>query len=101
MALALTERGEVMRLKLRLRAAPKRTDGKTLIVVFDIPERVARVRRVLRQFLRSAGFTRMQDSVWTLERQGEAELVAILKRMGASKWVRCFLSKEVGGWARK
>jgi hypothetical protein len=100
-ALVLTEKGEMMRLKLKLKASPKRIDGKTLIIVFDIPERVARVRRILRQFLRSTGFTRLQDSVWALERHGESEITKLLERMNASKWVRCFLSEEIGESARK
>ena len=96
MLLALTEKGEVMRLKLRLKSAPKRVDGKLMIIVFDIPERVARIRRILRHFLRSTGFIRMQDSVWATDHQVENDIIWLLKRLNTSQWVRCFLSEEVG-----
>lgn len=43
---------------------PRRWDGVWRIVLFDIPERKARQRKILRDKLRDLGFYQLQKSVW-------------------------------------
>ena len=43
---------------------PKRWDGKWRVIAFDVREERKKLRPVLRQMLRGAGFVLLQDSVW-------------------------------------
>src|SRR5512135_1673780 len=72
--LVLTERGRFMKLRLELRCTPLRSDGKYLIVAFDVPERQSAYRKALRSILRECGFVRLQDSVWRTETSAERPL---------------------------
>lgn len=54
-------------------------DGKWRIVVFDIPETHAHLRRKIRSILKRAGFIKMQQSVWVFPHDCE-ELAALLKK---------------------
>lgn len=93
--LALTEKGRNAKSRLQIRVASKRRDGKILIVAFDIPEHQAGSRNTLRYFLRSCGFSRLQDSVWVTDREAESPLSAWLAQARLSDWIRVFLSEEL------
>ncbi len=56
----------------------KRWDKKWRIVIFDIPEARARLRRHLAVTLRNIGLYRLQDSVWVFPHDTE-ELITLLK----------------------
>lgn len=43
---------------------PRRWDGRWRVLIFDVPERKRQLRVRLTATLRSAGFVRLQDSVW-------------------------------------
>ncbi len=66
--LKLTEHGQrrIERVLLKEYVIPPQVlwDGKWRVLMFDIRERRRRVRSRLRQLLQSAGFVRLQDSVW-------------------------------------
>ncbi|MEK7546097.1 MAG: CRISPR-associated endonuclease Cas2 [Patescibacteria group bacterium] len=95
--LVLTDKGKVAKLRLLTRSAPRRPDGKRLVVAFDIPERQRALRQTLRNFLRSCGCVRLQDSVWVSDREIDAPLSAWFKRLPtrSSGWVRLFLAEEI------
>lgn len=57
---------------------PRRWDGKWRTLIFDIPERRRRARDKVREYLRSSGFIRAQDSVWIHPYPCE-EFVVLLK----------------------
>lgn len=71
---------ELAKLSLALAkpARQKRWDGKWRILIFDIPEKRRRARQHIRVMLRSAGFERIQDSVWLYPFPCE-EYVTLLK----------------------
>jgi DNA-binding transcriptional regulator PaaX len=64
----LTDNGResIERLLMQEYQIPERIrwDGKWRMLIFDIHEGRRRVRTQLRQLLQSAGFVRLQDSVW-------------------------------------
>lgn len=57
---------------------PKHWDKKWRLLIFDIPERRRRTRRLLRQTLQNLGLVRLQDSVWIYPYDCE-DLVTLLK----------------------
>ena len=54
-------------------------DGKWRVVVFDIPERLRRMRYEVRSILKRAGFVQLQKSVWIFPHESQ-ELVELLQR---------------------
>jgi DNA-binding transcriptional regulator PaaX len=42
----------------------KRKDGKWLMVMFDVPEKIKRSRNLLRSILQNLGYKKFQHSVW-------------------------------------
>ncbi len=65
LSLSLTDDGYLIALRLAMinesNMLPK---GELCLVVFDIPESARNTRRRLRLFLKSVGFSRLQQSVW-------------------------------------
>ena len=80
--LRLTPRGEktlqALSLRAQLRKRPKRWDGKWRVLIFDIPEYRASLRRRIRDSLREIGFVRLQHSVWVYPYDCE-DFIALLK----------------------
>ncbi len=79
---ALTAAGEKLLRRWQLAdyklTRPKKWDKKWRIVIFDIPERKKRIRDEVRRILTSAGFRRLQDSVWVYPHDCE-DVIALLK----------------------
>ena len=94
---SLTEKGEAAYLKMLIRQAKERRDGKMLVVLFDIPEREKSSRTVLRHFLKSSGFTRLQWSVWTSYKEVAEALGRWVRIRRLGKWVRILKAEAVRG----
>ena len=65
--------------------------GRTTIVSFDIPEDVRHLRNKLRNFLKKAGFTMAQRSVWTTKKDVSELMRLLIEDLGLTKWVNVFL----------
>src|SRR3989338_3502790 len=57
---------------------PKRWDRKWRIIIFDIPEKMKKVRDEVREILKSSAFLRLQDSVWVYPYDCE-DVIGLLK----------------------
>lgn len=57
---------------------PYKWDKKWRVIIFDIPEKKKKVRDQIRQLFISAGFYRLQDSVWVYPYDCE-DIVGLLK----------------------
>lgn len=91
---SLTGRGEAELLKRRMKYAPVRSDGKTILVTFDIPEHGKRAREALRHFLRASGFRMLQWSVWATEKDVDKALRSWIRSRGLGSWVRIFVVEK-------
>lgn len=80
-----------------IRDAPPCRDGKRVFVIFDIPESQRRARDFLRHHLRSAGFTRIQQSVWMTDRDVAAELSAWVRYRALERWLMILLAEAPPG----
>ena len=79
----LTDRGEKIldlnRKKLSLvENRPKKWDRRYRLIMFDIPEKRRKIRKLLRFEMQEIGFLRIQDSVWVYPFDCE-EFMALLK----------------------
>lgn len=57
---------------------PKKWDRKWRCIIFDIPEKKKNIREQVRNLLRSAGFYRLQDSVWVYPYDCE-DIIGLMK----------------------
>ena len=57
---------------------PKKWDGQWRVIIFDIPEKLKKLRDYIRLLLFRAGFVRLQDSVWVYPYDCE-DLINLLK----------------------
>lgn len=57
---------------------PRKWDKKWRVIIFDIPEKKKKVRDQIRNLFVSAGFSRLQDSVWVYPYDCE-DIVGLLK----------------------
>ncbi len=70
---------------------PKKLIGTArLMVIFDIPEENARMRRRFRLLLREWHFSQAQKSVWISDFDYKKELVRAIEELGLKKCVQVF-----------
>lgn len=94
----LAPRGKQKILKIRHRVGSKpkkRKDGKWIMVVFDIPERMRKYRDDFRDYLISFGFQNFQKSIWVCPYDVLKELEEIIRILSLDKFVRIFFIEEV------
>lgn len=84
----LTDQGWRRALRDRVRGETKRCEGGVCIIIFDIPEKLRHIRKVLRLFLKEAGFKKLQHSVWMTDKDVIEPLMLLLQRQKLERWVR-------------
>lgn len=93
--IALTKKGAEEALRLKILNALVLEDGTNCIVVFDIPERLRKVRIELGKFLDSVGFLRIQRSVFISPFAVASFLAELFQVAGLSRsHVRIYYAKE-------
>ncbi|MFH0927986.1 MAG: hypothetical protein V1821_00765 [bacterium] len=86
--LALSERGRSLALQYKIvTCAETLPEHSFCYVVFDIPEEARIARRLLRGFLKRAGFTRIQLSVWQTNKAIAGLFLELVRVSGLGKWV--------------
>lgn len=95
----LTEEGEkqlkFFELKGYKLTPPKRWDQKWRVVIFDIPEKKKNARERIRNVFITAGFCRLQDSVWVYPYDCE-DIIGLLKTdLGVGKSVLYMIVAEI------
>jgi len=74
---------------------PKHWDKKWRVVIFDIPEKKKKIRDQVRNLFVSAGFERLQDSVWVYPYDCE-DIIGLLKTdFGIGKDVLYLIVDEI------
>ncbi len=75
---------------------PKRWDRKWRLVIYDISEKKkGRVRRQVSRFFKTAGFYRLQDSIWAYPYDCE-DIVGLLKTdFGVGKEILYIIADEI------
>ena len=70
-------------------------DGYWRIVIFDIPNKLKRMREALRDLLKGLGFQKLQNSVWIYPYKIPEFLDETLNDSQIKKYVRFLLVKEI------
>ena len=74
---------------------PARWDGKWRIVMFDIPEKLRRLRDSLRLHFREIGLIELQKSVFVYPYPCDREIEFIIELYDARKHVRLILAEKI------
>lgn len=95
----LTDAGERKLRQLEIQGyklmRPKRWDRKWRVIIFDIPEKKKGVRERIRNLFISAGFSRLQDSVWVYPYDCE-DIIGLLKTdFGVGKNILYMIVDEI------
>lgn len=91
---ALTEKGKLEYLRLKVLGCDLFEDERICLVVFDIPESARTTRKLLRDFLSHAGFIPIQKSVWISPFNAEKELKELFRQKKIGRWIRIFTATE-------
>lgn len=76
--------------------AQKLTGGAELMVIFDIPESKAHIRRQLRALLIELKFIQIQRSVWTTDKDHRMILRETVNELSAQDWVKIYEAAPIG-----
>lgn len=87
---ALTSKGREQLFRLKVLDSDWFEDGRSCMVVFDIPESRRALRKQLREFLTDAGFVSIQKSVWLSPYNAEDALRELFEANGAARWIWIF-----------
>lgn len=93
--ISFTQKGAQEILRQKIMKAYVLEEDEACVVVFDIPETHRKIRGQLGHLLDSAGFVRIQRSVWISQYDAAELLVKLFRSVGLKRgWVRVFLAKE-------
>ena len=96
---SLTSKGEKFLRKIEIAnyqiRKPKKWDGQWRVVIFDIPEKLKRHREQIRVILISAGFLRLQDSVWVYPYDCEDIVTLIKTDLGVEKYMLYLIVDQI------
>jgi len=95
----LTSEGEKKLRRFELQgyklSKPKKWDRKWRVIIFDIPEKKRNIREKVRHLFVSAGFLRLQDSVWVYPYDCE-DIIGLLKTdFGVGKDILYMIVDEI------
>jgi len=74
---------------------PKNWDQKWRVVMFDIPERLKKIRETLRYHLRTIGFLELQKSVFVHPSDCQKEIDYIIEFYDIRKFVRFLIAESI------
>ncbi len=92
---ALTEAGAKEAIRLQVLSAKLMPDTCVCMVVFDIPEYEANLRKMLRAFLRHAGFRMVQKSVWVSPYDAWEPLARLFAVSKSSQWISVYVARKM------
>jgi hypothetical protein len=101
LVLALTAKGRQAALRHRILEIKKINKDKFCVVVFDIPESERKIRDFFRNFLKEAGFIRLQQSVWVSNKDTAEYIIDLVRSASAEKWVSVIEAGKISNFAIK
>jgi CRISPR-associated endonuclease Cas2 len=96
-AMMLTKKGmgKALRASFAMQGKKKRSDGKWLMVIFDIPQDHAKARSLLRSVLQNLGYKMFQQSVWVTPYDVSEKTEKLLQFYSLEGYVKIFLIEEL------
>ena len=86
--------GKALRASFALEGKVKRSDGKWLMVIFDIPQMHRKARNLIRSILQNLGYKMFQQSVWITPYDVSEKTEKLLQFYSLDEYIRIFLIEE-------
>ncbi len=93
----LTEKGKerILEIKWKFEEHKKRKDGKWIMVIFDIPEKIRIKRDFFRSELQMLGFQIFQKSIWVFAYDVLEETKKLIKKYFLQPYTQLLLIEEI------
>lgn len=93
----LTKTGEerILRIEPKFKNYKKRKDGKWIMVIFDVPEKMRRKRDLFRCRLKSLGFRMLQESIWVCPFDVMEDTNNFINKFLLASHIKIFLIEEI------
>lgn len=93
----LTEKGRDKFLKIepKFKNYKKRKDGKWIMIIFDIPEKMKKKRDLFRRQLQFLGFKILQKSIWVCPYDVLGDANNFIENFSLRSYIKIFLIEEI------
>lgn len=95
--IAITGKGlsKVLKASFKIQNEKKRGDGKWIMLIFDVPQRHEKSRRLLRSVLKNLGYKLLQQSVWVCPFDVLEKTETLFQAYSLDQYIRIFLIEEL------
>ncbi len=95
--IAITKKGisKVLQASFKLENKKKRSDGKWIMLIFDMPKKYEKARKLLRSILENLGYKLLQHSVWVCPFDVLEKTETLLQTHSLDEYIRIFLIEEL------
>jgi|GEM_PF-2985088 len=90
----ISESGITEYIRTTIDDTDKLPDGTDCVVVFDVPEKNRKIRKLLNKLLIELAFLKIQKSVWISQFDNAKLLKKLLIMLKIKKWVRIYTGQE-------
>jgi DNA-binding transcriptional regulator PaaX len=93
--IALTQAGRLEAIRISLgKKQTKLPSGESCLIIFDFPESARRARNAFRRFIKTCGFSLLQQSVWESRYDVFDEVHAFIRVAKIASWVTVIAAKK-------
>jgi len=85
----------VLKLESKFKEYKKRKDGKWIMVVFDIPEKMKRKREIFRRKIKSMEFKMLQKSIWVCSFDVVDDINEFIEKLFLRPYIKIFFIEEI------
>jgi|SRR3989344_2161619 len=89
------DRAIIARFKVEEKNFQKRKDGKWIMIIFDIPQKLNKSRNLLRSILKNLGYKMFQQSVWITPYDVSDKTEELLQFYSLDEFVKIFLIEDL------
>ena len=95
--LIITKKGlsKVLQASFKIDGKKKRSDGKWIMLIFDLPKSHEKARTLLRSVLKNLGYKLLQHSVWVCPFDVLEKTEMLLQAHSLDQYIRIFLIEEL------
>ncbi len=95
--ITITKKGlsKVLEASFKIEDKKKRSDGKWIMLIFDMPKRHEKARKLLRSILENLGYKLLQHSVWVCPFDVLDKTEMLLQIHSLDQYIRIFLIEEL------
>lgn len=93
----VTKKGlsKALQASFKIQDKKRREDGKWIMLIFDMPQRHEKSRRLLRSILENLGYKLLQHSVWVCPFDVLENTEILLQAHSLERYIRIFLIEEL------